>query len=107
MQKSLRKFTITTIVTAVLLCSAVALTGFGLNADRARADNSVSIEGYNLEPSYLIGTEITVPDVTLSCGGQSAEADAAVIVPGGDLYEKKTLSLDEMGVYRIVYSILS
>lgn len=104
MQKSLRKFTITTVVTAVLLCSAVALTGFGLNADRARADNSVSIEGYNLEPSYLIGTEITVPDVTLSCGGQSAEADAAVIVPGGDLYEKKTLSLDEMGVYRIVYS---
>lgn len=80
-----------------ILCVCFAFLSFNL----AKANQEYDFEfSFNLEKEYVLGGEITVPDVTYA----GEDADFRVKLPNGNFSDSKNIKLTQYGTYIIEYS---
>lgn len=61
-------------------------------------------EALQLKEEYLVGTEITLPDMTFSVGGSEVKAVKTVYYPDGRTFRADKITPDVMGNYTVEYS---
>lgn len=96
MQKKTRNFLLILLTVIVLSISAVVVA-FASNV------NDYAQTEITLKSEYMIGEIASVPEKTLSNGGNSAKANVIVHFPSGAAIESKAIPLTESGKYTVEY----
>ena len=77
-----------------------ALTGLAFTT--TEADSSLCDISINEE--YLLGTQFSVPEATITVGGVTCPAQSVIVFPDGGQYKTSSVTLSQVGNYRIDYS---
>lgn len=92
---------------ALVCCfaSALCLLAAGMPAESApmRAENAELSGGAELESSYVVGSEIRIPDADLVWDGRTYDAESMLYFPGGNAVSAETVVLEERGKYTLEY----
>ena len=87
-------------LTIALSLSCIALSVFTLIG--ASADDGLSNVQFN--EYYDLGTELTVPNGTITVGGNKFEVQPIVYYPDGTAHVSDKITLDQTGKYTFEYS---
>ncbi len=97
--KSLKNVLVPVLMALVL---ALGLTAAFLPGIKTGA--AANPETPQLQEEYLVGTEITLPDMTFSVGGSDVKAVKTVYFPDGRTFRADKITPDVMGNYTVEYS---
>lgn len=97
--KSLKNVLISVLIALVL---ALGVTAAFLPGVKTGAE--ANPEALQLKEEYLVGTEITLPDMTFSVGGSEVKAVKTVYYPDGRTFRADKITPDVMGNYTVEYS---
>lgn len=70
----------------------------------ANADQHPTLGEVSINEEYLIGTSFTVPEVSFTVNGNECTTDSVIVFPDGGQYNSSTVTLSQVGNYRIDYS---
>lgn len=104
MTKRLRKKQIL-LACAALSAAAVFGTAFGAMTGAFAADSAPAVAEAEVADTYFTGTAFTPPAAVISYGGETKEAERTTLLyPSGGARSASSYTLDEAGMYTLVYS---
>lgn len=91
------------ILTALLAtCCILLINVSSNNATKVLASGTMSVE---LKTKYLRDEDFTLPEAEITFNGQTKAVEEKVIVfPSGKAFEKQSVVLSEVGLYKLIYS---
>ena len=93
--------TLLTLFIGVLIFALFAVGLFFIPTLKTEAEEW---NGASIESEYSMGTEFAVPNYNVSISGTTVQAESSLVFPSGNATGKKTVVLDEMGEYKLVYT---
>lgn len=88
---------------AAALSFTVLAVGLSEKAMPVRAETASLSEAVELEETYLVGTELTLPQSGLVWQGKTYPAEHALYFPGGNCVSAEKVVLEESGKYELEY----
>lgn len=95
-----RKWLVTFVLTIVTCC----LFSFGLIRVLATSNGELTFNGVSVEEKYDYGEKFTAPEGSLTYKGQTQDAQTTLYFPDGRVSDGVMVSLNQEGVYTLVYS---